>query len=84
MKSTFARAEIKLRQYGCTIIELFEDILDEHQIVIPDEDRTGEDGESAIYGMTFGALLGDIADILDELVKEVRENGDAKIDKWNL
>ena len=30
---------IKLREYSTEIVELFEELLEEHNITIPDEDR---------------------------------------------
>ena len=46
------------------IIECFEDLLEKHNIIIPDEDRTGTEDEAPIYGCTYGDLLGEIASII--------------------
>ncbi|MBR3972974.1 MAG: hypothetical protein IKJ99_03340 [Oscillospiraceae bacterium] len=46
------------------IVELFEDLLEEHGMMIPDADRTGAEGEAPIYGCTYGDLVDDVTDIL--------------------
>ena len=45
--------EVKTRPYAVAIVELFEDLLDEHGIDIPDEHRNGDDSEAHIYGETY-------------------------------
>lgn len=47
-----------------SIINRFEDLLEEHGIVIPDSDRTGAEGEAPIYGMTYWDLVDDVCGIL--------------------
>lgn len=46
------------------IVEVFEDLLDEHGIIIPDEDRTGSEDEASIYGCTYYNLCDKIAEII--------------------
>ena len=46
------------------MIELFEDELDKRNIKIPDEDRTGDESEAAIYGMTYANLLDDVESVI--------------------
>ena len=47
---------IKLREYSVDIVELFEELLEAHDITIPDEDRTGDESEARIYGATYSDL----------------------------
>lgn len=75
---------IKLREYSVDIVELFEDILDRYNIDIPDEDRTGDEGEARLYGMTYSNLEEDVVAILEDLVKNVKEHKGAEIDSYNL
>lgn len=75
---------IKLREYSVDIVELFEDILDKYNIDIPDEDRTGDESEARLYGMTYSNLEEDVVAILEDLVKNVKEHSDADIDSYGL
>ena len=52
------------------ILEMFEDVLDAHHIYVPDDDRTGDDGEACLYGCTYGNLEDDICALLSEYIKE--------------
>ena len=75
---------IKLREYSVEIVELFEDLLEEHNITIPDEDRTGDESEARLYGMTYSNLEEDVLHILSQLVLMVKKLPDAEIDTYNL
>ena len=75
---------IKLREYSVEIVELFEDLLDKHDITIPDEDRTGDEGEARLYGMTYSNLEDEVLHILSQLVLRVKKLPDAEIDVENL
>lgn len=48
-------------------------ILDDNNIDIPDEDRTGEDGEGNIYGKTYSMLLDQFSKKLAENLSEIKE-----------
>lgn len=52
------------------ILDLFEDMLDEKGIKIPDEDRMGDDSEAALYGMTYSNLESQITAILADYIDE--------------
>ena len=69
---------IKVRHTAVAICELFEELLDKHDITIPDEDRTGSEGEARLYGCTYFDLELAVTDILRSLVEEVKANPDAK------
>ena len=71
--------EIKLRQVSAEICDLFEELLDAHDITIPDEDRNGEEGEARIYGSTYSDLEDEITQILSALCHEVKTTPGAVI-----
>ena len=58
------------RLLAIEILDMFEDVLDEHGILVPDEDRTGAEGEACLYGMTYGRLEDAITDMLAEYIEE--------------
>lgn len=60
------------KPYGLAImiLDIFEDMLDEKGIMIPDEDRTGAEGEACIYGMTYGELEEEIAALLSKYIND--------------
>ncbi len=75
---------IKLREYSVEIVELFEELLEKHDITIPDEDRTGDEDEARLYGCTYSDLEDDVLYILSQLVLRVKKLPDAEIDVENL
>lgn len=75
---------IKLRMYSTDIVELFEELLEKHDITIPDEDRTGDESEARLYGCTYWDLEDEVKHILSQLVLRVKELPDAEIDVENL
>lgn len=60
----------KTRGIAIAILDIFEDMLDEKGIMIPDEDRTGEEGEACLYGMTYANLEDQIYELLCEYIDE--------------
>lgn len=54
----------KRRILAIQILELFEDMLEEKNITIPDEDRTGDETEARLYGMTYANLEDGIVALL--------------------
>lgn len=75
---------IKLREYSVDIVELFEELLEAHDITIPDEDRTGDESEARIYGATYSDLEDKVKHILSNLVLRVKKLPDVEIDVENL
>ena len=65
--------EVKLRPFAFEICELFEDILDEHDITIPDEDDDEREPDNCarLYGMTYGNLEDRVTNILHEFANEI-------------
>ena len=60
----------KTRGLAITILEMFEDVLEEKGIKIPDEDRTGDESEACLYGLTYADLEDKIVDLLCDYIDE--------------
>lgn len=75
---------IKLREYSVDICELFEDLLEEHDITIPDDEREGEPDEARLYGTTYADLEYKVLNILNEFMNDILKHPDANIDIINL
>lgn len=65
--------EIKVRPYAFDICELFEDLLDKHNITIPDEDddQREPDNCARLYGMTYANLEDEVVSILRQFANEI-------------
>lgn len=59
----------KKREIAIAILDEFEELLDYHQIEIPDEDREGGAIEGRLYGKTYYNLEDKIVEILGKLLK---------------
>ena len=57
---------------AANIIECFEDVLDANGIVVPDDDRTGDESEACLYGTTYYNLLEDVESILIDLLTKAK------------
>ena len=71
--------EIKLMDYAADICNEFENLLEQYDITIPDEYRSGEEDEARLFGAEYSNMLDYITDILCNLVREIKERPDAKI-----
>lgn len=76
LEEIVVRKELHIRQVSATITSCFEDVLDTLNIRIPDEDRTGDEGEAAIYGCTYAAFEDGITELLASFVERVRGGSD--------
>jgi len=56
----------KPRGLAIMILDIFEDMLDEKGIMIPDDDRMGDEGEACLYGCTYGDLEEEITYLLEK------------------
>lgn len=74
--------EIKLRQFSASICGVFEELLDKHNITIPDKDRTGDESEVRLYGMGYADTEDYVTQILIQLAQEVRANPNAVINSF--
>lgn len=54
----------KHRGVAIRILDIFEDMLENKGVSIPDEDRTGDESEACLYGMTYAELENEIAELL--------------------
>ena len=60
----------KTRGIAIMILDIFEDMLEEKGIMIPDEDRKGDDGEACLYGGTYYELEDEITKLLCDYIDE--------------
>jgi hypothetical protein len=52
-------------QTARAVVELFEDLLERHGIIIPDDDRP-EDNDAPLYGCTWANLVDQVAAIISD------------------
>ena len=62
--------------------EVFEDLLDKHNITIPDKNREGDESEARLYGDEYSDTEDYVTQILCYLVREVRDNPNATINDF--
>lgn len=55
-------------ELSISILDMFENLLDEHGIMIPDEDRNGDEEEACLYGTTYANLESQISELLAKYV----------------
>lgn len=65
-----------LRYWAGAIIDKFEELLNKYDIILPNEDREGNEDEAAIYGTDYYQLEDEITNLLERLAatKNVRNN----------
>ncbi len=75
--------KIKVRQFAASICDLFENLLDEYDIDIPDDDddREDNDGEAHIYGITYAELEDNVKEILLEFAAKIKRD-DVELDEY--
>jgi len=54
----------KHRGVAIRILDIIEEMLESKGIMVPDEDRTGEESEACLYGMTYADLENAIEELL--------------------
>ena len=54
----------KQRGVAIRILDIIEEMLESKGILIPDEDRTGDESEACLYGMTYADLENTIEELL--------------------
>lgn len=62
--------EIKLRQYSASIIDAFEDFLDDHNIEIPNDEKEEDNNAAHIYGSDYDELETKITNTLLNLLND--------------
>ncbi|MBR1853713.1 MAG: hypothetical protein IJ794_11340 [Lachnospiraceae bacterium] len=75
MENIIKEATIELKvpfthNMAADVMECFEDLLDEHGITIPSEDRDGDEGEARLYGMAYANLMDQVEEIIVDALKE--------------
>lgn len=60
----------KTRGIAIMILDIFEDMLEEKGIEIPDECREGSEDEACLYGATYYELEDQITELLCEYIDE--------------
>lgn len=60
----------KTRGIAVMILDIFEDMLAEKEIIIPDDDREGDENEACIYGSTYYELEDKITELLCDYIDE--------------
>ena len=73
--------KVKVRQFAASICDLFENLLDEYDIDIPNDDREGDDGEAHIYGITYAELEDNVKEVLLEFAKKIKRD-DVELDEY--
>ena len=65
--------DIRVRQISAEICDRFEELLDGLNITLPDEERTGAEGEARIYGETYSVLEDSVTELLAEFAEILRK-----------
>lgn len=72
--------ELRIRHVSADIVELFECILADADVMIPDVNREGDEDEAAIYGDTYSAFEDNVTDILVRFADNIKnENIDTSV-----
>lgn len=58
---------MRVRNETIAIIDIFEELLEKHNITIPDDGRAGDEGEARIFGDAYYELEEKIDNFLDDL-----------------
>lgn len=66
--------KVKLRPFANKICDLFEDLLDEHNIDIPNDEREGDEEEAHLYGSDYYSLEDAVVEILTKFASEIDPN----------
>lgn len=61
----------KHRGVAIRILDIFEEMLERKGFIIPDEDRTGDESEACLYGMTYADLENTIEELLRAYYPEI-------------
>ena len=77
--------KVNVRQTSKDICNLFETLLYNHGINIPDEDRTGDESEACIYGATYSELEDKVTEILANILNETKRTDlELETDTYNF
>lgn len=79
LKPVSVQNELYVRTFAMKVCELFEGLLDEHDIFIPCEDREKTEDEGRIFGVVYYDLEDTITEVLATLCEKVKKNPDILI-----
>ena len=66
---------LHIRHISANIADIFECVLADADILIPDDEREGDEDEAALYGDTYSDFEDDITEELAKIVAGHRANG---------
>ena len=69
---------ISIRECAAQICDVFEELLAEHDIIIPDDGREGEEDEAALFGDAYYSTEDAVVEILTKFIEKVKANPEAK------
>jgi hypothetical protein len=67
--------ELHIRQISAEVADIFDSLLADNDIMVPDEDREGDEDEAPLYGATYSDFEDGITEQLAEIVTGVRASG---------
>ena len=67
--------ELHIRQISAGMADIYDSLLADHNIMIPDDDREGDVDEAPLYGCTYSEFEDGITEQLAALVSGVRGDG---------
>lgn len=67
--------ELHIRHISADMAEIFEDILADNDILVPDDEREGDEDEASLYGDTYSEFEDGISEQLSYLINGVRAGG---------
>jgi hypothetical protein len=70
---------ISIRECAAEICDVFEELLADHGILIPNDEREGEEDEACLFGDDYYWTEDSVVEILTKLLETVKNNPDAKI-----
>ena len=74
--------KVQVRLIANQICELFEDLLEKHDITIPDDDREGNEDEARLYGMTYAKLEDTITSVLMVFAETMKRDDIELLDEF--
>lgn len=73
--------KIFTKEVAKDIVEVFEDLLEDNNISIPDIFREGNDDEARLYGQTYDGVMERVECMIIELVQDL--GVEIEFDTWN-
>lgn len=73
--------KIFTKEVAKDIVEVFEDLLEDNNISIPDRFQEGNDDEARLYGQAYDGVMGKVECMIIELVQDL--GVEIEFDTWN-